>query len=99
MREYNRTNSIDTDTNDLGSPSIDGYAGTGTIQVDGRNLALLSYFARVDYDYRKKYLLSVSVRGDKSSKFAKGYRTGYFPSVSVGWNVHEESFFLSLIHI
>lgn len=93
MREYYRTMSINSNTNDLGAPTITGYEGDGTIGAREMNSALLSFFARINYDYQSRYLLSLSIRSDKSSKFAKGHRVGYFPSVSLGWNVHEEAFF------
>lgn len=93
MREFNRTMSINSDNNDLGSPSVTTYSGPGTVNTLEYNSALLSFFARLNYDYKGRYLLSASIRSDKSSKFAKDYRVGYFPSVSVGWNIHEESFF------
>lgn len=60
-----------------------------------RNI-ILPYFhflLRLNYDYKDRYLVSASIRSDKSSKFAKGNRVGYFPSVSIGWNIHEEEFF------
>lgn len=93
MREYYRTMSINSNTNDLGASTVTGYEGPGTIATNEMNAALLSFFARVNYDYQDRYLLSLSIRSDESSKFAKGNRVGYFPSVSVGWNVHEEKFF------
>ncbi len=93
MREYNRTMSVSSDNNDLGASEITGYKGPGTVGAKEMNAALLSFFARVNYDYRNRYLLSVSIRSDKSSKFARGHRVGYFPSVSVGWNIHQEKFF------
>lgn len=93
MREFNRTMSISSDNNDLGAPTVTTYSGPGTVNTLEYNSALLSFFARLNYDYKGRYLLSASIRSDKSSKFAKGYRVGYFPSVSVGWNIHEESFF------
>ena len=56
-------------------------------------LALRSYFGRVNYAYQDKYLLSLNVRADASSRFAKENRWGYFPSVSAAWVVSNESFF------
>ena len=53
---------------------------------------LLSYFARAQYDYDKKYLLSAVIRRDGSSKFGPENKFGYFPSASAGWVVSEESF-------
>lgn len=93
MREYYRTMGIGSGSTDLGGPSITIYNGKGDITSEEYNSALLSYFARLNYDYKDRYLVSASIRSDKSSKFSKGNRVGYFPSVSVGWNVHEEAFF------
>ena len=93
MREYYRymTNST---INDLGGTDITGFQNEdGKISAGDSNAALLSFFARVNYDYDNKYLLSLSVRRDESSKFHKDNRVGYFPSVSAGWNVHQEKWF------
>lgn len=54
--------------------------------------ALQSYFARANLNYDDRYLLTLALRADGSSKFAPGNRYGYFPSVSVGWNLSEEEF-------
>lgn len=54
--------------------------------------ALASFFGRVNYDYREKYMLTLVMRADGSSNFAKGNRWGYFPSVSAGWVLTEEEF-------
>lgn len=53
----------------------------------------LSYFARLQYDYKKKYLLSGMIRRDSSTKFGPGNKVGYFPSVTGGWVISEEGFF------
>lgn len=54
--------------------------------------ALESFLGRVSYSYMDKYLASASLRTDGSSKFAKGHRWSWFPSVSLGWRASEESF-------
>lgn len=54
--------------------------------------ALLSYFGRLQYDFREKYLLNITFRSDGSSRFAPGHRWGYFPSVSAGWVASMENF-------
>ncbi|MCU4164886.1 SusC/RagA family TonB-linked outer membrane protein [Carboxylicivirga caseinilyticus] len=54
--------------------------------------ALASYFGRVNYDFKEKYLLTLVMRADGSSNFAQGNRWGYFPSISGGWVMTEESF-------
>ncbi|MGC3944421.1 MAG: SusC/RagA family TonB-linked outer membrane protein [Chryseolinea sp.] len=55
--------------------------------------ALLSYFANVNYDFNKKYLISFNFRRDGLSALAEGNKYGNFGGVALGWNVHEESFF------
>ena len=54
--------------------------------------ALASFFGRVNYDYANKYMATAVLRIDGSSKFARGHRWGYFPSVSAGWAISEEAF-------
>ncbi|WP_372935391.1 SusC/RagA family TonB-linked outer membrane protein, partial [Mariniphaga sediminis] len=51
-----------------------------------------SYFGRVMYNYKSKYLLQANARYDGSSRFDKDYRFGLFPSVSLGWVISEEAF-------
>ncbi len=57
---------------------------------------LVSYLGRVNYAYKDKYLASVSLRTDGSSRFAEGNRWSWFPSVSLGWRVTEEDFMKEL---
>ncbi len=54
---------------------------------------LLSYFGRVNYDYKNTYMLSATVRKDGSSRFGSENKFGYFPSVSAGWIISHEDFF------
>ena len=53
---------------------------------------MMSYFGRVNYNYKEKYLLNATFRADGSSRFAKGHRWGYFPSFSAGWAISNEDF-------
>ncbi|MRX39790.1 SusC/RagA family TonB-linked outer membrane protein [Flavobacterium sp. LC2016-23] len=53
----------------------------------------LSYFGRLQYDYKGKYLLSAMIRRDSSTKFGPGNKVGYFPSFTGGWVVSDEEFF------
>ena len=53
---------------------------------------LLSFFGRVNYEFRNKYLLTATYRADGSSKFLGKNRWGYFPSAAVAWKVNEEDF-------
>jgi len=54
--------------------------------------SMLSYLARVNYNYKSKYYLTASFRADGSSKFGQDNRFGYFPSTSAAWNFTQESF-------
>lgn len=54
--------------------------------------SLLAYFARANYSYRDKYLLSASYRREGSSRFGANNKWGNFPAMSVGWRISEESF-------
>jgi len=54
--------------------------------------ALLSYFSRVQYNYKNKYLFSASLRSDGSSKFGERNRWGLFPALSAGWRIDQEDF-------
>ena len=60
---------------------------------DAGHNAYRSVFGRLMYNYNGKYILQANVRSDGSSRFAKGYRWGTFPSVSAGWIMSEESWF------
>jgi TonB-linked SusC/RagA family outer membrane protein len=68
---------------------------TGVTAVSGTPWgqgALASFFGRVNYDYNETYMASVVMRADGSSNFAPNHRWGYFPSVSGGWVISNESF-------
>ncbi len=54
---------------------------------------MLSYFGRLSYSFREKYLATAILRADGSSNFMEGHRWGYFPSISLGWVISEEDFF------
>jgi TonB-linked SusC/RagA family outer membrane protein len=63
---------------------------TGT--TNSEKNTLLSYFGRLQYDFKEKYLISASIRRDGSSKFGFQQRWGVFPSLSLGWRVTQEGF-------
>ncbi|MCF0255144.1 MAG: TonB-dependent receptor [Bacteroides heparinolyticus] len=73
--------------NEVGSATKDRMNDTSKNES-----ALTSIISRVFYSYDNRYLITATYRRDGSSKFAKNNRYGYFPSVSVGWNVSEEHF-------
>lgn len=62
----------------------------GSYAYDERRL---SFFARLEYDYKGKYLLSAMIRRDLSTRFGPENRVAYFPSITAGWIVSDEDFF------
>ena len=58
----------------------------------GQDWSLYSAFARLTYNYDEKYLAEFNIRDDYSSYFAKGNRSGIFPSFSLGWRISQEDF-------
>ncbi|MDN5284831.1 MAG: hypothetical protein JWR38_1105 [Mucilaginibacter sp.] len=73
-------------------PRLSAAAVKTTATSGGTSNVLLSYFGRANYNYKEKYLFSASLRNDASSRFGKNKRSGYFPSVSGGWRISDESF-------
>jgi len=67
-----------------------GFTGTGKQEE-----TLLSYLARVEYNYDERYFLTAAFRTDGSSRFGPQNRYGSFPSVSAGWTLSNESFYHS----
>lgn len=61
--------------------------------ADDQRHVLLSYYGRLNYSFASRYLLSFSLRRDGSSRFGKANRWGTFPSLALGWRIHEEPFF------
>lgn len=61
--------------------------------------ALMGFFGRLGYDYKGKYLAEVNLRRDATSRFPKKDRAGFFPSVSLGWRISDESFFKPLTKV
>ncbi len=75
---------------DAGSPSVQQTYGTK------EEWALMSFFGRLGYNYKERYLLEANVRYDGTSRLASDSRWGAFPSFSAGWRLTEEPFFQSL---
>ena len=70
----------------------DNGAGVLVTVNNETRLNLQSFFGRVNFTHNNKYLLTLSLRRDATSRFTKENRWGNFPSAAVGWKVHEENF-------
>ena len=73
----------DMDAGDASTQKNSGYT---------RELTMVSYFGRLNYDYAGRYLFEANFRSDASSRFAKEHRWGFFPSFSAAWRISEEPF-------
>lgn len=73
-------------------------AGSGTAQAygAGEGYSLVSFFGKMNYSYADRYLLSLTLRRDGSSRFGKNHRYATFPSVSLGWRITQENFMKEL---
>ena len=92
--KYYASNS-DVNKKGIIDPSItDLSTVTNMVYISGSDTQnrFRSWFGRVNYAYDSRYLFEANARYDGSSKFAKGNRWGFFPSVSAGWRVSEEAF-------
>lgn len=87
-------NNMTTDDFLLNNTSIGTPSVVSTSYNDDDKL--ISFFTRVNYDYKSKYLFNFSIRADGSSKFGKNNKWGYFPAVSAAWRIVEEDFIKEL---
>lgn len=79
-----------TDNIGAGAALQEGLASMSSYRSMSRYIA---FFGRVMYNYDEKYLASVSLRRDGSSKFGAANKWGWFPAVSLGWRINKESWF------
>ena len=82
------------DVLNTGSSNKQNGSADGNGNEYANDVAVQSWFGRLNYDYQGKYLFEASLRADGSSRFAKNHRWGVFPSFSAGWNLHRESFMI-----
>jgi TonB-linked SusC/RagA family outer membrane protein len=88
----NATSEKDFSDQDLSMVYLGNGEGTVSASESEWNYTLLSFFARANYNYADKYLVSATIREDGSSKFAVGHRWGTFYSTSAGWRIDKEEF-------
>lgn len=82
--------------NNLGAglyASIEGKTMMGSSKSDHK---LISFFGRVNYDWKERYMLTFSLRHEGSSRFGKNHKWGNFPAFSLGWRISDEKFMDSI---
>lgn len=88
----------DVPTDEFGFATISYARNAESERVYGgrwERYAIESYFGRMNYDYDDRFLATVILRADASSRFGPNFRWGYFPSISTGWNLHKEAWWNS----
>ncbi|MDR1091995.1 MAG: SusC/RagA family TonB-linked outer membrane protein, partial [Prevotella sp.] len=94
--KYNMMYGYKTDIIVEDVPSLQTATGSSILSETLLHSATVGYFARLNYNYKEKYLLESNIRYDGSYVFRKDNRWGFFPSFSLGWNVHKEAFWENL---
>lgn len=83
-------------TDEFGIDNLGIGTGATIATTNYTENSIFSYFGRLNYEYKNRYLATVNFRSDASSKFREENRVGYFPSFSVAWRVSQEEFVKSI---
>ncbi len=89
---YNYINGSITNFPSDNTQQLGSGIGVPTLGGGLSEWALMSYLARVNYDYAKKYYLTATMRRDGSSRFGEDHRWGWFPSAALAWRISNENF-------
>ena len=92
MTDYNYTKGVGYLDDNVGPYNLGGLPDKRnyTVRSDMTELTRLSVLARANYSWMSRYLLTLTVRGDGSSMFAKGHKWGFFPAAAFRWNITNE---------
>ena len=99
QRDNYETAFIDVNAVSAESQQFYNLGQAGSFNAPGTDLrtwTLQSVMGRINYDFKEKYLLTLTGRYDGSSRFGSNNKYGFFPSAAVGWNVGDEAFFKEL---
>lgn len=99
--EFKSSSITAQDFNDIGIPYYNmlGFSSQSSRSISNYEAPtneLQSYFGRAAFSYNNKYLLTMTVRADGSTKFGENNKYGYFPSFSAAWNISNENFMKSV---
>lgn len=81
-----------TTVNNMGEGTLAAEDGKVNMSSSKSDHTLIAFFARANYDWKERYLVSVSLRHEGSSRFGANHKWGNFPAVSVGWRLSDEPF-------
>ena len=94
--EYLLGQAKDFPFDNMGNDNLGIGATPSKVATSYSDKPLVSFFARGNYSYNNRYLLTATVRADGSTVFSKKHKWGYFPSFSAAWRVSEENFMKNL---
>lgn len=77
-------------------PTLNASATPWSVTGTESEQLLYGYFGRINYNFDQKYLLSINARYDGASNLGAEYKWGFFPGVSLGWNLHREGFWKAM---
>lgn len=90
--DYFRARAYNFSSNFYQYNNLAAGANEPRVESDNGRTALNSYFARINYAYKNKYMVTATARMDGSSKFGPNNKYALFPSIGLGWNLHHEDF-------
>ncbi|MCM1111278.1 MAG: TonB-dependent receptor [Clostridium sp.] len=99
LNQYNYLQNYITGLYSTATPGLSLGSGDLTAGESRTSWSTRGWFGRFNYDFDGRYLLEVNMRYDGTSRFAKDNRWGFFPSVSLGWNIAREKFWEPFNHI
>lgn len=73
-------------------PTLNASAEPVSVSSYSSEQVIFGYFGRITYDFERKYLMTINARYDGASNLGSNNKWGFFPGVSLGWNLHNESF-------
>ena len=94
-RRYHWTYAQALDVLSASTPTMDAASTPSAMKGNSTDSAVMSFFGRLNYDFKGRYILEANARADGSSRFAPGHRWGFFPSFSGAWRISEEPWFKS----
>ena len=92
-RRYHWASAMAQDVLSSSTPTFDAAATPSSMKGNSTDNAVRSFFGRINYDYKSRYIFEANLRADGSSRFAPGHRWGFFPSFSAAWRISEEQWF------
>ncbi|HPR85687.1 MAG TPA: SusC/RagA family TonB-linked outer membrane protein [Prolixibacteraceae bacterium] len=87
-------NARNSQSTTVGTDNLESFLDLvyGDATSEANSSRLIGFFGRFAYNYQEKYYIGGSIRRDGSSKFGENHKWGFFPTASIGWSIHKESF-------